>query len=113
MELMADEFERAGFKNIIRCLNGERGLGQIKEERPDLILLDILLPGMNGLELLKRKNEDPNIAFIPVIVISNLGSKSEVDQAIKLGAKDYIVKAQFSPKEVVKKANNFLNENKK
>lgn len=108
IELIADEFERAGWKNVIKCPNSDIGLRQMKEKKPDLILLDILLPGMNGLELLKLKNADPNLAPIPVIVISNLGSKQEVDQTAKLGVKEYIVKINFSPKEIVEKAANIL-----
>ena len=108
IELIADEFARAGWKNVIKCPNSTIGLNQMKEKHPDLILLDMLLPGMNGLELLKLKNEDPKIASIPVIIISNLGSKEEVDQAVKLGVKDYIVKVNFSPKEIVEKAKNIL-----
>ena len=108
IELIADEFDRAGWKNIAKCPTAAIGLSQMKEKKPALVLLDMLLPGMNGLELLKLKNADPNIAAIPVIVISNLGSKEEVDEATKLGVKNYIVKANFSPKDIVEKAGSIL-----
>lgn len=111
IELIADEFKRAGWKNVIKCPNSTIGLSQMKKKKPDLILLDMLLPGMNGMELLKLKKADPDIAPIPVIVISNLGSKEEVDEATKLGVKDYIVKVNFAPKEIVEKAASILSGN--
>ena len=104
VELIADEFTRAGWNNVTKCPTPAIGLRQMKEKKPDLILLDMLLPGMNGMELLKLKNADPQLASIPVMVISNLGNKEEVDEATNLGVKDYIVKANFSPKDIVAKA---------
>ena len=107
LSLITKKLTVEGFK-VMAAATGQQALDYLAKQKPALVLLDMLLPGMNGLELLKLKNADPNIAAIPVIVISNLGSKEEVDEATKLGVKDYIVKANFSPKDIVEKAGSIL-----
>ena len=67
----------------------------------DLVLLDIILPGVNGFEILKRLKEDPTIAHIPVMMLTNLGQKSDMERGQELGAEEYMVKAQYTPKEIV------------
>src|SRR3989338_5120901 len=88
--------------------DGAEGLEKIKELKPDLVLLDIILPTMNGYEILEAKLKDPSIAKIPVIIISNSGQPVEINRALSLGVKDYFVKAQFDPEEVMFKVKNFL-----
>lgn len=88
--------------------NGEEGLKKIKEEKPDLILLDIVMPKMDGFEVMKKINKDASLKSIPIIIISNSGQAVEIDKAIKLGAKDYLVKAVFDPQEVVNKVEKYL-----
>ena len=77
--------------------DGAEGLEKIKELKPDLVLLDIILPTMNGYEILEAKLKDPSIAKIPVIIISNSGQPVEINRALTLGVKDYFIKAQFDP----------------
>ena len=94
--------------------DGAEGLEKIKELQPDLVLLDIILPTMNGYEILEAKMKDPLIAKIPVIIISNSGQPVEINRALTLGVKDYFIKAEFDPEEVMVKIRNFLkktNEN--
>lgn len=81
--------------------DGEVGLQQMKEIKPALILLDIILPTKSGYEVLEEKNKDPELKDIPVIVVSNSGQPVEIDRALSMGVKDYMVKAQFDPEEVV------------
>lgn len=83
--------------------NGEEGLEQISAQKPDLVLLDIMLPTKNGYEILEAKRQDPSIAAIPVIIISNSGQPVEINRALALGAIDYLVKADFDPDEVLEK----------
>ncbi len=83
--------------------NGEEGLVKIRENRPDLILLDIIMPKMGGFEMLEEMQKDEGIAGIPVIVVSNSGQPVEIDRAQKLGAKDWLVKTEFDPQEVIDK----------
>lgn len=89
-------------------LNGASGLRKIQEVRPDLILLDIVMPKMDGYEVLERLSEDAELKKIPVIVISNSGQPVEIERIVALGAKDYIVKAQFSPEEVLAKIKKYI-----
>lgn len=83
--------------------DGEEGLKQIGMQNPDLILLDIMLPTKNGYEILEAKRQDPTIAPIPAIIISNSGQPVEINRALALGAVDYLVKADFDPDEVLEK----------
>lgn len=83
--------------------DGALGIKQLKELKPDLVLLDIILPTKSGYDVLEEKNADHTVSDIPVIVISNSGQPVEIDRAIKLGVKDYLVKAQFDPEEVLTK----------
>ncbi len=83
--------------------DGEEGLVKIKENRPDLILLDIIMPKMGGFEMLEEMQKDENIREIPVVVVSNSGQPVEIDRAQKLGARDWLVKTEFDPQEVIDK----------
>ncbi|MBU2235526.1 response regulator [Patescibacteria group bacterium] len=88
--------------------NGEDGLKLATAEMPDLILLDILLPRMDGFEVLKKLKQNPSTADIPVILLTNLGQKKDVDRGLALGAKDYLIKAHFMPNEVIAKIKKIL-----
>lgn len=90
------------------AMDGEEGLAKAKENIPDLILLDILMPKMDGFEVLENLNKDPDLAKIPVIIISNSGQPVEIERAMSLGVKDYLIKAEFDPEEVVAKVKNVL-----
>ena len=88
--------------------NGEEGLRTMKEKKPDLILLDIIMPKMGGFEVMEEMQKNAELKKIPVIVISNSGQPVELDRAQKLGAKDYLVKSNFTPQEVVEKIKIYL-----
>ena len=83
--------------------DGKQGLKMILEEIPDLILLDIILPKMSGFDILKEIKKDKKAKSIPVILLTNLGQKKDVERGFALGAKDYLIKAHFMPSEVVEK----------
>ena len=83
--------------------DGENGLSQMKDLKPALVLLDIILPLKTGYEVLEEKNNDPELKDIPVIIVSNSGQPVEIDKALSMGVKDYLVKAQFDPEEVLAK----------
>ena len=83
--------------------DGEEGLKVMREVKPDLILLDIIMPKMGGFEVMEKINKDPELKKIPVIVISNSGQPVELDRAQKLGAKDWLIKTEFDPQEVINK----------
>lgn len=104
-KLIKEEFE------VVLVADGLRGFKKIKSFNPDLILLDIILPSMNGYEILEEKQKTPSIANIPVIVISNSGQPVEISRALALGVKDYFIKAQFDPEEVLAKVRAFFPKN--
>ncbi len=83
--------------------DGEEGLKTMKETKPDLILLDIIMPKMGGFEVMDKMQKDKELKKIPVIVISNSGQPVELDKAQKLGAKDWLIKTEFDPQEVIEK----------
>ena len=89
--------------DVTSAVDGESGLSMIKEVKPDVVLLDLILPGINGFEVLEKAKQDPEIADIPVIILSNLGQKEDIERGQKLGAADFMIKAHFTPQEVVNK----------
>ena len=94
--------------NISEAIDGEDGIKKIKEEKPDLVLLDLILPGIDGFEVLSKMKEDVSSAKIPVIILSNLGQKDDVERGFKLGAVDYLIKAHFTPGEIIEKVKGAL-----
>ncbi|MCD6402658.1 response regulator [bacterium] len=98
-----------GFK-MISALDGETGLNLAKKEKPDLILLDLILPKLHGFEVLKRLKGDSETKEIPIIVLTNLEEIADVEKAIELGATTYLVKANYSLEEVVQKIKKALGE---
>lgn len=102
MELMARKLSVENFE-VVSAYNGEEGLKKIKEEKPDFVLLDLILPGIDGFEVLERLKNDKETADIPVVILSNLGQKDDIEKGFKLGAEDFLVKAYFTPGEIVEK----------
>ncbi len=88
---------------IIPALDGEIGLEMAKTKKPELILLDLILPKIHGFEVLKRLKEDAETKEIPVIILTNLEGIGDVDKAIELGATTYLVKARYTLTEVLEK----------
>lgn len=88
---------------MISALDGETGLRLAKIKKPDLILLDLILPRLFGFEVLKKLKEDKETKDIPVIVLTNLEGIEDVHKALELGATTYLVKAQYSLEEVLEK----------
>ncbi|MDI6591587.1 MAG: response regulator [Patescibacteria group bacterium] len=93
---------------MISALDGEIGLKLAKTEKPDLILLDLILPKIHGFDVLKQLKEDPEIKEIPIIVLTNLEGIGDVEKALELGATTYLVKAQYSLEEVIEKIKKVL-----
>ena len=101
-ELVIRKLIKEGYETS-EAVDGEEGIKKIKEEKPDLILLDLILPGIDGFEVLSKMREDPALAQIPVIILSNLGQKDDVEKGLKMGAIDYLIKAHFTPGEIIEK----------
>lgn len=105
-----DSFERAGFDMVI-ALDGAEAMQKIKEEKPDLILLDLIMPIKSGVEVLMELRADETLKSIPVIVLSNLSEESESEETRALGAVGYLVKSDLSMKEVIDSVKDFLTKN--
>ena len=100
--LMVKKLELSGF-TVKGVVDGEKGIQAVEAEKPDVILLDLLLPGIDGFEVLRRLKNDQRSSDIPVIVISNLGEPSDIEKAKNAGATEYMIKANSSPDQIVKK----------
>jgi len=83
--------------------DGEAGLIKMKETEPDLILLDIVMPKLGGFEVMEKMLKDEKLKDIPVIIISNSGQPVEIERAKELGVKDWLIKTEFDPQEVIDK----------
>jgi DNA-binding response OmpR family regulator len=101
-ELISQKLLKEGY-DISEAVDGEKGLKAIKNEKPDLVLLDLILPGMDGFEVLTKVKEDTATAQVPIIILSNLGQKDDIERGLKLGAIDYLIKAHFTPGEIIEK----------
>ena len=94
--------------NIIEAVDGEEGIKKIKEEKLDLVLLDLILPGIDGFEVLSQMRSDPSLHPIPVIILSNLGQEEDIKKGFNIGANDYLIKADFTLREVIEKIKSIL-----
>jgi|SRR3989344_2438720 len=101
-ELYATKLTIEGYK-VYLANDGQKGLKMAKEKLPALVLLDILLPKMDGFEVLTALKGDIKTKKIPVILLTNLSQRSDVQRGLDLGADDYLIKAHFMPSEVVAK----------
>lgn len=109
IRMYQNKLSTEGFK-VETATNGEEAIARALRLKPDLILLDVMMPKMNGVETLKALKADAKIAGIPVIILTNLGDRTEdVENAKKLGALDYLVKSQISLKDLVERVRNALN----
>jgi DNA-binding response OmpR family regulator len=95
---------------VVVAEDGEEALEKIVTEKPDLILLDIILPKKSGFAVLEEINKDENLKRIPVFIISNLGQPEDIERGKNLGAKEYFVKAGLSLEELIKKIKIFATE---
>lgn len=106
-QLISQKLIKEGY-DVSQAMDGEEGLKKIREEKPGLILLDLILPGIDGFEVLSQMKKEQEIAEIPVIILSNLGQREDVERGLNLGAVDYLIKAHFTPGEIIEKAKSAL-----
>lgn len=90
---------------VITAKNGEDGLSMAKDEQPNLILLDIIMPKVNGLDVLGKLRADKETESIPIMMLTNLPQEASADKARTLGAQGYFVKAEFEPEKLAKEVN--------
>ena len=102
IELLEKKLLQEGY-DVTVAHNGQEGLQKMKKVRPDLVLLDIIMPKMGGFEVLGIMKDDADLQTIPVVIISNSGQPVELHKAKELGARDWLVKTEFDPQEVLDK----------
>lgn len=106
-QVISRKLSTEGFE-VIEAEDGEQGLIKTKEQKPDLVLLDLILPSIDGFEVLEKVKKDPETSSVKVVILSNLGQEEEIDKGFSLGATDYLVKANFTPGEIVNKVKEIL-----
>ena len=102
-----DGLQRAGF-DVDTATDGIEALKKAKNAHHDLIILDLVMPLKNGFEVLEELRNDQTFKETPIIVISNLGQETDIEKAMQLGATDYLVKNQFSMRQVVERIGKYL-----
>ena len=107
MDIYQTKLAQEGFE-VVAAANGAEAMKKLENAKPDLMLLDIIMPYMDGLEVLKKIKENPETKNIPVILLTNLSQKEEVEKGIGLGANDYLIKSHFTPSEVLEKVKTYL-----
>ncbi len=111
MDMYKIKFEASNFE-VISASDGIMGLKVLEKKKPDIILLDIIMPKMDGFSVLKEIKGNPALAEIPVILLTNLGQRENIEKGFDLGATGYIIKAHFTPSEIVKKIRDTLEKPK-
>jgi DNA-binding response OmpR family regulator len=97
---------------VVTAETGEDGLAKASTENPDLIFLDIRLPGMNGLEVLEHLRQDDQTASIPVVILSNLDDEKTISRGVSLGALEYVVKSRITPQDLSKRVKDYNKKSK-
>lgn len=103
------KFEQSKYEVFI-APDGRTGLDLAHQKHPDIILLDLVLPGENGYSILQKMRKDPELKKTPVVITSNLGQDHEVQQGLDMGATDYIVKTSVTPQELVVRIDKLLHK---
>ncbi|MDD4624938.1 MAG: response regulator [Candidatus Paceibacterota bacterium] len=109
IDIYSTKFKSVGF-DLSLAESGDQVLAKLKESKPDLLLLDIVLPGISGWEALAEIKKDPQFNSLKVIVLSNLGQRSEVEKGIEMGADGYLIKAHYTPTQIVEEINKILDK---
>lgn len=106
-EMYVSELNRAGFE-VSACASGEEGLAALQQSQFDLVLLDILLPGINGLEVLKRIKQDPQTKWLKVVLLTNLGQETIIQKGFNLGALGFLIKAAYNTDQIIAEVKKFI-----
>jgi len=107
LEILAFKFQKKNWQ-VVSAMDGETALKRISENRPDIVLLDILLPGISGYDVLEQLKKDSALQAIPVLVLSNYGQDEEIQKSLSLGAVDHLVKANVVLDDVVEIAKKII-----
>jgi len=106
-ESFKSAFARKGYE-LMQAMDGDDGLARMRVDKPDMVLLDLILPKKHGFEVLQEMKNDAVLKELPVIVLTNLENSEDVEKALELGATTYLVKANYSLEEIVQKVEEAL-----
>ncbi|PIQ69318.1 MAG: response regulator [Candidatus Tagabacteria bacterium CG_4_10_14_0_2_um_filter_40_13] len=107
--LLVQKLEKENFEAQI-AVSAVDAFKLIEIEKPDVVLLDLVLPGMDGFQMIKEMKKNPQLSEIPVIALTNLSQKDDIDRAFASGAADYLIKSSSTPGEIVEKIRNILSQ---
>jgi len=108
-DIYLTKLRKEGFQ-VESAIDGRDALKKMKTLVPDMVLLDLMMPYVDGMEVLEFMKQDKKLASVPVIVLTNLSEKENINRAMQLGADDYIIKSHFTPSEVLEKIQSLLNK---
>ncbi len=108
-ELIVQKLEKEGFE-AQSAIEAKEAFKLINEKKPNIVLLDLVLPGIDGFSVIHKIKENPQTSDVAVIILSNLGGKDDLERAMSEGASDYLIKANFTPGEIVEKIRNVLSQ---
>ena len=108
--ILKSRLEKDGF-TVLQAFDGDEGLATLHTTRPDVVLLDIIMPKVSGFEVLEALSSDPELSRIPIVIASNLGQDSDIEKAKTLGARDYYVKVRTSLEDLAKMVKNVILQN--
>lgn len=103
------KFENSGYQ-VLTAGDGVEALEIIKKEIPDFIISDVMMPKLSGIQVIEEIRKDPQLAHIPVLMLSNLSDPTQMEKAKQLGVKEFILKANFTPSQIVDKVEQYSNE---
>lgn len=107
--MYTQKFTKEGY-SVVSAFNGAEGVKMAEEHHPDIILLDIIMPKMDGFAALKKLKKNDSTKDLPVILLTNLGQEEDIRKGKELGAEDYFIKANHTPQEVVEKVKEVIGE---
>jgi DNA-binding response OmpR family regulator len=105
---LSESFKEDGGFEVITASDGEKAIKEIIKHKPELVLLDIIMPKKNGFEVLEALSKEPSCKGIPIVMLSNLSQPKDFEEAKKLGAVDYFVKVDFDTNEIIGKVKKYL-----
>lgn len=108
-DMYVAKFSKEGL-SVMRAEDGVQGLELAKKHKPDVVLLDIILPKLDGFAVLKELKNDPQLSDVHILLLTNLGQDEDVEKGKKLGADDYFIKANHTPAEIVEKVKYLLSK---
>jgi len=107
MDIYLTKLGQEGYE-VLAAENGAEALKKLEKETPDLILLDIIMPFVDGLQVLKKIKSEERLKDIPVVLLTNLSQKEDINEGLGLGADDYLIKSHFTPSEVLEKIKKYI-----